>query len=37
MPQATWLGDEQAKRAARGVPYRLLEKVSHHGMAAFAA
>ena len=27
MPQLTWLGDEQAKRAARGVPYRLLEKV----------
>ena len=33
MPQLTWLGDEQAKRAARGVPYRLLEKVSHHGTA----
>ncbi|CAG0944017.1 MAG: hypothetical protein EFKGCFLK_01844 [Rhodocyclaceae bacterium] len=33
MPQLTWLGDEQAKRAARGVPYRLLEKVSRHGTA----
>ena len=33
MPQLTWLGDEQAKRAARGVPYRLLEKVSLHGTA----
>lgn len=36
MPQLTWLGDEQAKRAARGVPYRLLEKVSRHGTASDA-
>lgn len=31
MPQLTWLGDEQAKRTARHVPYRLLETVSQHG------
>jgi len=33
MPQLTWLGDAQAKRAARHVPYRLLETVSRHGAA----
>ena len=31
MPQLTWLGDAQAKQAARHVPYRLLETVSQHG------
>jgi adenine-specific DNA-methyltransferase len=31
MPQLTWLGDQQAKHAARRVPYRLLENVSRHG------
>mgnify|MGYP006320692787 CR=1 len=27
MPQLTWLGDTEAKRAARRVPYGLLESV----------
>lgn len=31
MPQLTWLGDAEAKRAARRVPYRLLETQSVHG------
>ena len=31
MPQLTWLGDAQAKQAARQVPYRLLETLSQHG------
>lgn len=31
MPQLTWLGDAEAKRAARRVPYRLLETQSAHG------
>jgi adenine-specific DNA-methyltransferase len=31
MPQLTWLGDAEAKRAARRVPYRLLETRSVHG------
>ena len=31
MPQLNWLGDTQAKQAARQVPYRLLETVSRHG------
>jgi len=31
MPQLTWLGDAEAKRAARRVPYRLLEPRSIHG------
>lgn len=34
MPQLTWLGDTQAKRAAGAVPYRLLENISQHGDAA---
>lgn len=33
MPQLTWLGDAQAKLAARRVPYRLLETASAHGAA----
>ncbi len=33
MPQLTWLGDTQAKRAASAVPYRLLENISQHGAA----
>jgi adenine-specific DNA-methyltransferase len=33
MPQLTWLGDAQAKHAARHIPYRLLETVSQHGAA----
>jgi hypothetical protein len=31
MPQLTWLGDDDAKRAARRVPYRLLELVERVG------
>jgi adenine-specific DNA-methyltransferase len=31
MLQLTWLGDEDAKRAARRVPYRLLETVEQVG------
>ncbi|MCK7575947.1 MAG: site-specific DNA-methyltransferase [Chromatiales bacterium] len=31
MPELTWLGDAEAKRAARRVPYRLLETQSVHG------
>lgn len=31
MPQLVWLGDSQAKRAARTVPYRLLEPVLQLG------
>lgn len=31
MPQLTWLGDADAKRAARRVPYRLLDTESIHG------
>jgi adenine-specific DNA-methyltransferase len=31
MPQLTWLGDAQAKLAARRVPYRLLEPVASVG------
>jgi adenine-specific DNA-methyltransferase len=31
MPQLTWLGDTEAKRAARRVPYRLLEPVETVG------
>lgn len=31
MPQLTWLGDAQAKHAARRVPYRLLDTVQHVG------
>ena len=27
MPQLTWLGDHDAKRAARKVPYRFLDPV----------
>jgi len=27
MPELHWLGDEEAKRVARRVPYRLLEPV----------
>lgn len=33
MPQLTWLGDEKARRAARRVPYRLLETVQSVGGA----
>jgi adenine-specific DNA-methyltransferase len=33
MPQLTWLGDANAKHAARQVPYRLLETISQHGAA----
>jgi adenine-specific DNA-methyltransferase len=31
MPQLTWLGDAGAKRAARRVPYRLLDPVEQVG------
>lgn len=31
MPQLTWLGDADAKQAARRVPYRLLESVEQVG------
>lgn len=31
MPQLTWLGDHEAKRTARKVPYRLLEPVEQVG------
>ena len=31
MPQLTWLGDHEAKRAARKVPYRLLDPVEQVG------
>lgn len=31
MPQLTWLGDAEAKRAAQRVPYRLLEPVGQFG------
>ena len=31
MPQLTWLGDAEAKRAARRVPYRLLDPVEQVG------
>ena len=33
MPQLTWLGDNKARRAARRVPYRLLETVQSVGDA----
>lgn len=33
MPQLTWLGDAEAKRAAGHVPYRLLEPVAQVGDA----
>lgn len=33
MPTLNWLGDDKAKKIARHVPYRLLEKVSQHGDA----
>jgi adenine-specific DNA-methyltransferase len=33
MPQLTWLGDDKARRAARHVPYRLLETVQTVGDA----
>ena len=31
MPELHWLGDQDAKRAARRVPYRLLEQVETVG------
>lgn len=31
MPQLTWLGDADAKRAARRVPYRMLDPVEQAG------
>lgn len=31
MPELHWLGDDEAKRAARRVPYRLLEPVETVG------
>ena len=31
MPQLTWLGDQEAKRTARKVPYRLLDPVEQVG------
>ncbi len=31
MPQLTWLGDAEAKRAAQRVPYRLIEPVASYG------
>ena len=31
MPQLNWLGDAEAKRAARRVPYRVLEPVESVG------
>ena len=31
MPQLTWLGDHEAKRTARKVPYRLLDPVEQVG------
>lgn len=34
MPQLTWLGDAEAKRAARRVPYRLLDPVEQVGDSA---
>ena len=34
MPQLNWLGDAEAKRAARRVPYRMLEPVESVGDAA---
>ena len=34
MPQLTWLGDQEAKRTARKVPYRLLDPVEQVGDAA---
>ena len=34
MPQLTWLGDQEAKRAARKVPYRLLDPVEQVGDAS---
>jgi adenine-specific DNA-methyltransferase len=34
MPQLTWLGDHEAKRAACRVPYRLLDPVEQVGDAS---
>jgi len=34
MPQLTWLGDHEAKRTARKVPYRLLDPVEQVGEPA---
>ncbi len=34
MPQLTWLGDAEAKRASRRVPYRLLDPVESIGDAS---
>jgi len=31
MPQLTWLGDTDARRAARRVPYRILEPIETAG------
>ena len=31
MPQLTWLGDADARRASRRVPYRILEPVEAVG------
>ena len=31
MPQLTWLGDTDARRASRRVPYRILEPVETVG------
>lgn len=31
MPQLTWLGDAEARRAARKVPYRILDPVETIG------
>lgn len=31
MPQLTWLGDTEARRASRRVPYRILEPVETIG------
>ena len=36
MPQLTWLGDHEAKRTARRVPYRLLDPVEQVGDPASA-
>lgn len=34
MPELSWLGDKDAKRTARRVPYRLLQPISTVGDAA---
>ena len=34
MPQLTWLGDQEAKRAARKVPYQLLDPAKQVGDAS---